>query len=345
MITLLLNPDEYMAAERMAEFKAALGDPEMADLNTAEIDGPRTSASDILGQASMMPFLAPMRLLIVSGYLSHLDKRMGQSKGTDNAAYAEATSVLAGLTTLPDSCHVIFLENGVDKRRHLWKGFKPDGGGAKVAGLADLVKAGTLKSEDLTAPNKYNLESWITQRSKSKRISIDQMAIKSLAQFVGPNLRQLNNELEKLTTYTRGKKISNQDVHLLVSDASEALVFDMTDALSRKNAKIAFQKLYDLRRNDAKAPYILAMIARQYRLIIQVKEVAKLLGNDLKAIGQHLGEHPYSVEKSIAQSRAYSFEQLEDIMEQILEADYAYKTGANQETIVDLLVAGLTRRR
>ncbi len=214
MITLLLNPDEYMAAERMAEFKAALGDPEMADLNTAEIDGPRTSASDILGQASMMPFLAPMRLLIVSGYLSHLDKRMGQSKGTDNAAYAEATSVLAGLIALPDTCHLIFLENAVDKRRHLWKGFKPDGGGAKVAGLADLVKTKTVALEELNTPDAGAVEGWLMRRAKQKKIAIDGQAIKMLSTFVGPNLRQLDNELEKLATYASGRAVSAGDVRL-----------------------------------------------------------------------------------------------------------------------------------
>ncbi|MBP7960598.1 MAG: DNA polymerase III subunit delta [Caldilineaceae bacterium] len=345
MITLLLNPDEYMAAERMAEFKAALGDPEMADLNTAEIDGPRTSASDILGQASMMPFLAPMRLLIVSGYLSHLDKRMGQSKGTDNAAYAEATSALAGLPALPDTCHLIFLENAVDKRRHLWKGFKPDGGGAKVAGLADLVKAKTVALEELNTPDAGAVEGWLMRRAKQKKIAIEGQAIKMLSTFVGPNLRQLDNELEKLATYASGRAVSAGDVRLLVSDVSEALIWDMTDALSRRDGRKAMQALYELRKGDANAFYLLTMIARQYRVILQVKEAERSLGSNETAIGQKLGIHPFPVKKALGQSRSYSFEQLEDILEQMLEADYAMKTGADQETTIDLMVAGLTRRR
>jgi hypothetical protein len=46
MVLLLLNADEYLAAERIAAAKAALGDPEMASLNTAELTG---------GQASPQP--------------------------------------------------------------------------------------------------------------------------------------------------------------------------------------------------------------------------------------------------------------------------------------------------
>ena len=40
-----------------------------------------------------------------------------------------------------------------------------------------------------------------------------------------------------------------------------------------------------------------------------------------------------------------AIEQLEEILEQMLEADYAMKTGADLETTIDLLVANLTRRR
>jgi len=345
MITLLLNPDEYMAAERMVQIKAELGDPEMADLNTADLDGPRTSASDILGQASMMPFLTPMRLLIVRGYLSHLDKRMGQSKGTENAAYSEATAILAGLTTLPDTCHVVFVESGVDKRRHLWKGFKPDGSGPKVAGLSDLVKAKTINLEELNTPDARAVEGWLQRRAKQKKIAIEGQAIQMLSTFVGPNLRQLDNELEKLATYASGRAVNAGDVRLLVSDASEALIWDMTDALSRRNGRKAMQALVELRKGDANAFYLLTMIARQYRVILQVKEAERSLGSNENAIGKQLGLHPFPVKKALDQSRSYSFDQLEDILEQMLEADYAMKTGADLETTIDLLVAGLTQRR
>jgi len=345
MVTLLLNPDEYMAAERMVQFKAELGDPEMAELNTTEIDGPRTSGSDILGQASMMPFLAPRRLLIGRGFLSHLDKRMGQSKGTDSAAYAEATSFLAGLTTLPDTCHLVLVEEGVDKRRHLWKGFKPDGGGERVVGVADLVKAGTIVLEELNTPDAGAVEGWLQRRAKQKQIPMDGQAIKLLSTFVGPNLRQLDNELEKLATYASGRAVNAGDVRLLVSDGSEGLIWDMTDALSRRDGRKAMHSLYELRKGEANAFYLLTMIARQYRLILQVKEAERTLGNNETAIGKHLGEHPFPVKKALAQSRSYTFEQLEEILEQMLEADYAMKTGADLETTIDLLVANLTRRR
>ena len=97
MVYLLLDCDEYLTGERLAALKADLGDPELAGLNITELDGPQTNAGDLLGQASMMAFLAPRRLVIVRGYLTHLDRRMGQSKSTESAAFQEAMTLLTGL--------------------------------------------------------------------------------------------------------------------------------------------------------------------------------------------------------------------------------------------------------
>ncbi len=93
-----------------------------------------------------------------------------------------------------------------------------------------------------------------------------------LADFVGPNLRQLDNELEKLAVFASGRAITAADVRLLVSDASEAMIWDLTDALSQRNAKQAMLALHALRRADANDFYLLTMIARQYRIILKVKD-------------------------------------------------------------------------
>ena len=66
----------------------------MADLNTAELDGAHIR-SQILGQASMMPFLTPRRL-IMSATFSPLDRRMAASKGP-RALPTPRLAILEGL--------------------------------------------------------------------------------------------------------------------------------------------------------------------------------------------------------------------------------------------------------
>jgi len=348
MIYLFLNADEYMAAEAITKLKQGMGDPDMADMNTTEIVGTQTDVADIFGQASMMPFLATKRLLIVNGYLDHLDRRVAASKDTTSSAHTEAARLLTGFNTLPDTCELVFIDAKVDKRRQLWKGFKVVDKESEteraVAGLGDRIKKKEITLTELNPPDPKNLFGWVQRRAAAKEINIEGRAVKMLADFVGVNLRQLDNELEKLATYASGRQITADDVKLLVSDASEALIWDLTDALSQRNGKKAITSLYELRRSDANAFYLLTMIARQFRIMIKVKDTAATVGGNEYDIAKIVKESAYPVKKAMQQSRQYSATELDGIMGKLLECDYAMKTGANPETEIDLLVAELTQK-
>lgn len=348
MVYLHLNCDEYLSTQRIMQMKRALGDPEMADLNTATLRGEQASAADILGEASMMPFLAERRLLLVYGYWDHLDKRMAASKSADSAAHTEAARLLRNLADVPTSCDLIFVDSAVDKRRGLWKGFalpaSDKAPARKVDGLEALSKQGALTLEELSTPDPRNLPGWIQSYARTHNIAIDGRAVQTLADFVGPNLRQLHNELEKLATYAGSRHITMDDVKLLVSDASEALIWDLTDALSQRNGRRAMQSLYELRKGDANAFYLLTMIARQYRIMLKVKSAMRRGGGSEFDLAKITDEKPYSVKKAMAQANSYTLQELIAIMNRLLEADYAMKTGTDPETEIDVLMAELTHK-
>ena len=361
MIYLHLDCDEYLSSQRIAERKRALGDAEMADLNTATLDGNQLRTSDLLGEASMMPFLAPKRLLLVNGFLDSLDKRMAASKGTDSAAHQMAAQLLTGFETLPDTCDVILIDNAVDKRRVLWKGFTiapaeknaeksagknaEKGAERKIPGLDELIKRKVIIAEELATPDAKALPGWLHAYARAQQIAIEGQATQTLADFVGPNLRQLHNELLKLATYAGNRPITVQDVRLLVSDASEALIWDLTDALSQRNGRGAMHTLYELRRGDANPFYLLTMIARQYRILLKVKSAMQSGGGNEYDIAKVVGEKPYSVKKAMNQANSYGLPALIATMDRLLTADFAMKTGADPETEIDLLIAELTQKK
>ncbi len=348
MVYLHLSCDEYLSTQRITQMKRALGDPEMADLNTATLRGEQTNGPTILGEASMMPFLSEKRLLLVYGYLDQLDKRMAASKTTDSAAHQEAARFLSGLADVPDTCELVLIDQAVDKRRGLWKGFAlPETDKAtarKIEGVEALSKKGVITAEAFTTPDARNLPGWIQSYARTRNIAIDGRAVQTLADFIGPNLRQLHNELEKLATYVGNRHITAEDVKLLVSDASEALIWDLTDALSQRNGRRAMQSLYELRKGEANAFYLLSMIARQYRIMLKVKSGMRRGGGNEYDLAKLIGEKPYSVKKAMTLANNYSLSELIDIMDRLLEADYGMKTGVDGETEIDVLMAELTRR-
>ena len=347
MVYLFLDCDEYLTTQRIRELKAAVGDAELADLNITEWEGNQTNAGDILGQASMMPFLTLRRLILVRGYLSQLDKRMSASKSTESAAHGEAAQLLSGLRDVSDSCDLLLVENGVDKRRVLWKGFrvKHADGEREVPGLQTLIASKAVVQEELATPDAKELPSWIQQRARALKITIEQRAVQLLATYVGGNLRQLDNELEKLSLYAGQRSITADDVNLMVSDASEAMIWNLTDALSQRNPAKAMQSLQALRRGDAHPIYLLTMIARQYRVILKVKDAMRThAGSNEFDIAKVVRESPYPVKKAMQQANGYTFNELVDLMDRLVITDYAMKTGADAETEIDLLIAELTQK-
>ena len=343
MIYLFLDADDYLFSRRLSELKAAMGDPEMADLNVSELAGSRTDAADILYHAGTMPFLAERRLVIARDYLSQLDKRMAASKGSDSAAHTEAARLFADMADLPTTNDLVFVDSGVDKRRQLWKGF----GGEKGAtpGLAELIASKRVVSEELGTPDVKQLNGWIVRAAKDAVIAIDGQAVQLLANFVGANLRQLSNELQKLSLYANGRSISAADVRLLVSDSSEGLIWDLTDALSQRDGRKAMRSLHDLRRGDANPFYLLTMMARQYRILIKVKDAMGRGSHNENEIAREVKESPYPVKKAMQQCRGYRMDELEAVLERFLQADFAMKTGADAETEIEVLVAELTQPR
>lgn len=352
MVYLFLNADEYLASRRLAEFKAALGDPELASLNISEVGPSGVDPVRLLAEASLMPFLTERRLLIVRGYLDSLDKRMAASKLPGGAAFQEAADLLARLPTAPDTCDLVFIDNAVDKRRGLFKGMVASSGDAhgqaerKVPGLESLAKTKAIQLVDLPTPDAKTLPGWIQQHVREHKIAIQPDAVALLATYVGRNLRQLDNELEKLSLYAHGRAVNAQDVRAMVADASEEMMWNLTDGLCQRNAKKAMQALRELRRGDQHPLVLLSAIVRQYRLLIQVKTMMNQGVTAAEQIAAAIGEKKstFPVEKAQKLVGLYTFAQLDAIMDRLLETDMAMKTGEDHDTVIDVLVADLTNR-
>ncbi|MCB0053823.1 MAG: hypothetical protein KDE45_06500, partial [Caldilineaceae bacterium] len=62
-------------------------------------------------------------------------------------------------------------------------------------------------------------------------------------------------------------------------------------------------------------------------------------------IAKQLGYAAFPVEKAMRLVNQYTFDELEHAMERLLEADVAMKTGADQNTEIDVLVAELSVRQ
>jgi len=320
MFYLFHGDDAHTQKETLANLLAKLGDPGLLELNTTRFSGLVTLPA--LRQAcDALPFLAPARVVVVSDLFA---AKPGKPFLDELAAY---------LPTLPEKTRLVFLEVQTLPASHA------------LVKAAREAKNGYEKCFE--RPQGAQLERWILQRATQKNGRISPRAANLLATNIGSDLQILDQELEKLALYkgVGGEETAVIDVHdvnLLSPYVAEASIFDLVDALGNRNAKKASLLLQQKFDEGADPLFLFSMFVRQFRLLIQVKELADA-GLNAPAIAQKLRLHGFVAGKLLQQSRGFSLPQLEQIYRHLLEIDVAAKTGAaDLLTALTLLVANLT---
>lgn len=338
MFYILHGDNEFEISERVADFKQKIGDDSMRDLNITVLDGRKTTLGEVQHAADSIPFLADKRLVIIEGLLTRLASRKAKDSADESAPAGAAPSGAAKdflnalvdyVPRLPETTRLVFVE------------FQPLNAKHPLIKLAEQQKGKT--NIECRQPAAGELPRWITDRAKKHGGSIEFAAAQRLAVLIGGDLRRLDTEINKLITYVNAQRpITGKDVNLLVSDASTSSVFDLVDALGKREGKRAAHELHHLLDQGENPLGLLAMIVRQYRLLILVKELqARNLSPD--AMAKELGQHPFAIKKINEQARHYrDIAQLEAIYRRLLEIETEIKTGQTGDVLaLDLLVAGV----
>lgn len=101
------------------------------------------------------------------------------------------------------------------------------------------------------------------------------------------------------------------------------------------NGKIeeAFEIYYDLLKQNEEPIKLLSIIASQFRLIYQVKELARK-GYGQQKIAAILRVHPFRVKLALEKAQKFTEEDLARIIHLLAECDYAMKTSAMDKKMV-----------
>ncbi len=328
MFYLFHGEEEFSRSETLADFKKKMGDSGLAELNTTIFDGNKVTLGELQHACDSVPFMAKRRLVIVEGLLTRLASREKNRKLANwQKEYLEELTQY--LSHLPETTRLVFVENkSINKNNPVHR-------------LALADEHGHVK--EFEPPKREKLNRWIEERVEKKGGQISAAAVETLATFVGNDLRLLDQEIEKLVVYVDGARpINEDDVRLLVSYVQEANIFEMVDALGQRNGQRAARLLHQLLDGGEHPLALLGMIVRQFRIMIQVKELSGQ-GLSQQDMATRLKLHPFVVKKTTRQAMNFSMEQLETVYRRLLETDVAIKTGQMNEVLaLDMLVVGLT---
>ncbi|MDG1950724.1 MAG: DNA polymerase III subunit delta, partial [bacterium] len=184
---------------------------------------------------------------------------------------------------------------------------------------------------------------WVQQRASELKGSLQAQALNELVNRVGPDLWQMHNEVEKVVAFANGREVTKEMVEELVQASFEGKIFDLIDAISKRQPARAIKLLQEERWSGASDHYLLTMLGRQVRILLGARA---LLDQNPRASKQELastmGVHPFVAQKALSQAKGFDTQTLIATHELLYKFDKQMKTGQiSAEMAVDLTAVKL----
>jgi DNA polymerase-3 subunit delta len=306
-VYLFFGEEEYVKQQALHQTIEALVDPHLKDLNYTQIDGSQVDLDTIVNACETLPFMADKRLVIVKD-LSVLNGK--PDSDVDENRFLDYIKNMSETT-----CLILYCRGTIDKRKKIYRYINRTG-----------------KALEFQHLNDRELYTWINQTVERQGKRIAYSDARYLIDLVGNNLEEISNELKKLISYIGERKdIDREAMEQVIIPTLEQSIFKLVDAIGEKKADEALMVLGNLiyGRGQAIQP-ILAMIARQFRLILQSKSYHNM-GYTYEAIATKLKQRLFVVKKCLSQGRNFTIEQLKRGLDLCLRVDYGIKMGRVQD--------------
>ena len=170
-----------------------------------------------------------------------------------------------------------------------------------------------------------DLPKFVIKEFLNNGYKIDYKTASYFVDYVGKNVDILLSEINKMIIYKdTDKEIFIEDILNISSKGFNDNVFDLSDAIMKKDFKKIFSCYNDLMILKEEPIKIIALLASQFTLVYQSKLLSKE-GFMSKDIASTLKVHPYRVK--LALEANYPDFELKDILKKLHNLDYEIKTG------------------
>ncbi len=312
-IYLLLGEEDLLVEQALHRLLDQLIPAEERSLNLDVIYTDEIEFPDLITRIDTLPFFGRRRAVVV--------------KDMDAWNPAQQERMAAYLEQGPPPSALILIGADLDRRRRLY---------TTIRRLGEIQEFPRLSVRELPA--------WINARVKQEGRRIDPDAMELLVARVGPGLRQLSLELGKLFAFAGPEAtITREDVEATVSRQSESTIFMLVDAIGEQRAGRALAHLDDILREEA-APYVLFMIARQFRLLLRASVLLQRKAAP-GTIQQALGVPPFVARRMMEQAKNFPPSLFPQIFGRLQEADRAIKTTGHPRLALETLIAELCLRK
>ncbi|MBO4591235.1 MAG: DNA polymerase III subunit delta [Eubacterium sp.] len=271
--------------------------------------------NSVAGDIVTMPFLAEYRVVLVedSGIFDKSDD-----------------SLLESIDQMGEENILIFCEKKVDKRKKLY------------TSLNKNEKASCL---EFATPDISTLTKWLSGILSEGGLKVKVTVPDRLITAAGSDMNTLRNEASKLHDYCMERgEITDEDVSEVCVNPVEDKIFDMCEAISKKDSAKALSLYNDLCILKTSPMSVIYLISRQYNQLLQVGQLLSEKKSPSE-IASFLKTPEFAARKYISICSRYSVKDLATALDRCQEADLSVKTGKlidvnSAENLIVNLLAG-----
>ncbi|TSB46782.1 DNA polymerase III subunit delta [Alkalicoccobacillus porphyridii] len=312
----------FIMEEVINEILGQLLTKEEQDMNVQRFRLADVPLQQIMEEAATLPFFSGKKVVIVQDFYLATSQK-AESGGVEH----QLESLEAYLKhPVPETTLILVAPyEKLDERKKVTKQLKS---------LATVVSASELTEQDTVA--------WIGEQATVLGIDVSIPVRRRLIELAGTHLMQLNSELQKCQLYTGvGGEVTLEVVEQLVAKTLEQSVFDLIDRAMKADISQAITLYKEMIKRKEEPLMILAMLTRQLRIYLHVKELKQRSYSEKQMAGI-LKLHPYVVKLAAKQVARLDEKRLKASLMAAADTDYAIKTGKqDKEFAVEMFIIKL----
>lgn len=320
MLIFLHGVDSFRQREYLRELKAKFQrEVDQFGMSVEELDGEKLAISKLSELAGAVSMFTRKRLIIIDRLFKQKDE-----KGF--------TAISEYLQRQAEGEHIFILLHETEE-----SAFAP-GKGEKLPkykqGFYDWCAKQPL-SKAFPKLSQAELINWLKDRVITRGGEISNDAVITLVAYTAGDLWHVAQEIDKLVNLKAGQqamgagagfRIEMADVKEVVQGSFSEHIFALIDAIGERNKSRA-TKLLEEELLAGQAPeQILAMILRQYKMILSVRDGLER-GINERELEREMKMNSYVMKKVAAQAKLYTVTTLKTIFGNLVKLEQQFKTG------------------
>lgn len=241
-----------------------------------------------------------------------LFKKEGKRKNPELVKWKEkiSTYIKENIKMINSSIVLVFVEEEVDTKQELY---------------TTIDKLGIVCKYDYQKP--LQIAKRLKAICNGYKVSIDDASLKYFVECCGTNMQELINEIRKLIEYAGANgKIEKQDIDAMSIKKLESVIFDLTDALGKKQVALAIEVLKNLIYAKEPLQKILITLYNHFKRLYFVKLSLKY-NKDIISTLNLKPNQTFLVNKYKMQAGYFKEKELQDILQNLRDLDYKSKIG------------------